>query len=518
MSYEPSEPSPPSSSWPAANGAPAFPDLRDSERIQGNVLAGFNKDHQHFLLLKFPAAVEQTRAWLGELAPRLATNRAVAAFNRRFSLARAAGGGDPEDLRSLWFNVSLTASGIRALDPTAIDTLVAQTYLPLGIRAWIDGAPAVAGQVGDVGPGNEPASWRFGRVVGDVDAIVCIAADDPGDLAVELQRQHNLIGTHGLLIAYEEMGNTLPGAAAGHEHFGFKDGISQPGVIGFDEADPVRTDQVAGRPGTDLIAAGEFLVGYPRQGDQPEQPEAAMPAPLWMFDGSFLVFRRLAQDVPGFWAGVGQQYETLTAPVTDAIPSADALAARLVGRWRSGTPTDHSPSIDQRSSQVPGDDNDFDFREDPAGVRTPMCAHIRKVYPREGAEQAQARLTEEQAERRRIIRRGIPFGLPFEPAAGRGNGVDAERGLVFQCYQTSLVDQFIFLQQTWVNNDDFPDPATGSDAVIGRATTVRIPVEGGQSATLSFAQFVRTQGTVFAFTPSLDAVRDLAAGTPLRFS
>ena len=93
---------------------------------------------------------------------------------------------------------------------------------------------------------------------------------------------------------------------------------------------------------------------------------SAVQAPFWMFDGSFLTTRRLAQDVPGFWSGVVDQHTLVTgAARTDpdsGIPSADALAAKLVGRWRSGTPTDKAPVVDNRSTRNSANDNDFDFR------------------------------------------------------------------------------------------------------------------------------------------------------------
>ena len=531
---DPATPTPPpdAPSWPDPNPDPADPaalPLRDNAAIQGNVLAAFNKDHQQFLLLGFPDDAGQARAWLLALAPRIATNAAVAAFNERFSLQRRAGGGDPEDLFAVWFNVSLTAEGVGKLAPTDLQALTDRADLDAGIRAWIDGAAAAAPAIGDANPPgapagtppnpNDPSTWLFGAGAtpsGGVDALVCVAGDRPEDLAVELQRQRDLAAQHGLRIVFEQRGETLPGAAAGHEHFGFKDGISQPGVVGFDAEDPGRPGEVAGKPGTDLIAPGAFVLGYPGQ-DAP-----AIPAPRWMFDGSFLVFRRLAQDVPGFWSGVEDQFAAMDGalkdPAAGGISSADALAARLVGRWRSGTPTASSPVVDLRSGQDPGDDNAFDFGDDHDGVKTPACAHIRKVYPRKGAEAAQITVTEEDAEKRRILRRGIPFGLPFGPGDGRGHGVDAFRGLVFQCYQASLKNQFMFLQAAWINNENFPADGTGADPVIGEETDDRIPVPGGATGTLHFRQFVQTQGTVFAFTPSLPTIALLAGGQALPFA
>ncbi|GMA86278.1 hypothetical protein GCM10025868_15280 [Angustibacter aerolatus] len=222
--------------------------------------------------------------------------------------------------------------------------------------------------------------------------------------------------------------------------------------------------------------------------------------------------------MPGFWSGVEEQFETLPDAArhdpVNGIGSADSLAARLVGRWRSGTPTDHAPLIDNRSAQDPARDNDFDFASDTAGDRTPACAHIRKVYPRSGAETAAIATTEEETKRRRIMRRGIPFGQPFQPTGGRGGGVDSSRGLVFQCYQSDLDGQFVFLQQRWINFGGFPDPGTGTDVVIGHESDVTVRA-GGTPHTLHFAQFVHTQGALYTFTPSLPTVRALAQGLPL---
>jgi hypothetical protein len=75
----------------------------------------------------------------------------------------------------------------------------------------------------------------------------------------------------------------------------------------------------------------------------------------------------------------------------------------------------------------------------------------------------------------------------------------------------------VFLQQCVINNVNFPDPKTGNDAVIGNASTVSVRA-AGTAINLDFADFVRTEGSVFAFTPSLPTIQALASGTPLEFS
>jgi Dyp-type peroxidase family len=506
---------PPVLDWPQPLPAPdqqTLP-LRTETDIQGNVLAAFNKDRQMLLFVSF-TGVHSARAWLTAMRPRLSDNAGITRFNERFSAARRAAGADPENQFAVWANISFTAHGIGILDSAAIDQITRHTDVDGGVQHWLDGAAdaGVLGAVGDSTGTNSPAHWLFGAEGPAVDAVVCVAADRPADLEVELARQRELLATHHLPILFEQPGETLPGLAAGHEHFGFKDGISQPGVFGYDQPSADDPEEVAGKAGTDLLAAGTFVLGYPRDDG------TTVRVPKWMYNGSFLVTRRLAQDVPGFWSGVESQHAAITGSgALAAIPTPDALAAKLVGRWRSGTPTDHAPTADNRAGQAPAADNDFDFEADPSGFKTPECAHIRKVYPRKGAEHAAIEVTEEGTKPHRILRRGIPFGPPFQPTAGRGDGVDAERGLVFQCYQSSLQDGFVFLQQAWVNFASFPDPNTGNDSVIGLASDVTIPVPGCPQ-TLSFAQFVKTEGAVFALTPPLSTIDALAAGHTLPFN
>jgi Dyp-type peroxidase family len=196
--------------------------------------------------------------------------------------------------------------------------------------------------------------------------------------------------------------------------------------------------------------------------------------------------------------------------VTDAPIEVDLLAAKLVGRWRSGTPLALAPERDLRSGRKPKDDNDFEFGDDPDGLKTPRFAHIRKVYPRDAKPPG-----EEEAERHRIIRRGIPFGLPFDPARGWGYGADAQRGLVFAAFMASIEDQFEFLQATWANSADFPSSEDGADPVIGTDSDVTLRRTDQQEARLHFARFIITKGALYAFAPSLSTLRLLAAGESL---
>jgi Dyp-type peroxidase family len=474
---------------------PAELPLRGSGEIQGNILAGFSKDHQTFLFLQFPDTAS-ARAYLGELTPRIATTSQVETFNAQFSNARRLNGGDdPEHLKAVWVNIGLTHHGLTLLEPTLAGDL--QSF-----GAFQQGPVARAEALRDTGL-SDPSRWVFGGPgQATIDAILTVAADDPDDLTSELAKQRTLASKHTLTVAFEQRGDTLPDAARGHEHFGFKDGISQPGIKEFHPTDPEKPNERLGHPGTEMIAAGEFVLGLPNESGTPAT------APDWMSNGSFQVFRRLRQDVPGWWAQVTKN--TLSLPSDDPMKE-DLLAAKLVGRWRSGTPLAHAPDRDNRSAQDQEDDNDFDYVDDDQGLKTPRFAHIRKMYPRDDARFGD--------DKRRIMRRGIPFGETFDPTAGRGHGVDADRGLLFNVFMASIEDQFEFLQQSWANFSGFPrvvlggNTDDGPDPVIGEdSAPVNIQREGRPDLPLDFRRFVQTSGAVYAFAPSLTTLRRLASG------
>jgi Dyp-type peroxidase family len=459
------------------------PPLRRSVEIQGNVLAAFNKPLQVFLFLAF-ADAERGRRWLGDIAGLVATTKAVEDFYEEYSSRRAREGRDPEDLYAVWTNVTLTFSGLsRLAAPETLD------QIPPRFAALRDGAAVRAARIGDRGS-SAPDSWLFGAEhLPVIDAVVTVAADLEGDIDLRLDEVRELLEQHGVTIVFKQPASELPGARKGHEHFGFKDGISQPGVRDFHREDPPNAGMRLGHPGQKLIAPGEFVLGYETQRGPPG------PLPDWMHDGSFQVLRRLNQDVPGWWS----QMEQAHGPGPPL--SREALAAKLVGRWRSGASLAHAPTSDT------GDvDNTFDFSDDPLGKATPRFAHIRKVYPRASEPPGQ-----DESDRRRIMRRGIPFGPTFEPARGPDHGPDEDRGLMFQCFCADLERQFEFLQSHWVNHPGFPNAGDGTDPVIGRdgSNTLRRP--GAPDAHLEFRQFVTTSGALYAFVPSVSTLRRIAA-------
>lgn len=545
------------------NGPPA-------DDIQGDILAGFNKDHRMYFMLKFPDQ-QRGRAWLKALLDqkRIATTRAVATFNERFSAARKArGGDDPQNMKATWVNVSFTFAGLQMLvkDGHALEQDLSEfsEFVEGPVGAVQNGVRTTsrANLLGDTGSRSGPQQWVFGGIdqhghdQATIHAVLNVQADDPQDLTVELDKMRALAAQHGVVVVFEQRGETLPGDRAGHEHFGFKDGISQPGVEGFDQRDSQASEdpsevlgQVAGHQGTAIIKAGEFILGM-----QTEQGNT-MPADLnklgWMKNGSFQVFRRLQQDVPGFWAQITSHVHSF--PSDDPMHE-ELLAAKLVGRWRSGTPIDLAPERDNQADNDAHHDNNFHFFNKDAhgnivkdaqgnpvsdidGLRCPRFAHIRKMYPR--ANNAFDHRI------RRIIRRGVPFGFPFDPTDGSGHAADADRGLLFVAYMKSIAMQFEFLQQTWANPPSFPfdmppsihvnvngepvsspgpDPIIGTNRADDVATGNPLTTDDQQNAVLlrrdqpaedvllNFQRFVHTTGALYSFVPALSTLAKLAEG------
>jgi Dyp-type peroxidase family len=250
------------------------------------------------------------------------------------------------------------------------------------------------------------------------------------------------------------------------EPFGFKDGISQPAI-----ADPhLKPD-----PGQDVLNAGEFLIGYQNAyGQPPPMPSIAAaqdPANLLTADpdaagrkafglnGSYLVVRKLEQDVTGFW-----DYMDRKSRKPDGTSDPDAktlLAAKFVGRWPSGAPLPLAPERDDPAlGQDDQRNNVFTFlANDAEGFRCPIGAHMRRANPRDTMP-PNPQKSLQVASHHRIIRRGRPY-------KETQNGVE-KQGLIFMALNADLQRQFEFIQQSWINSPKFnglfdnPDPLIGN--------------------------------------------------------
>ncbi len=496
--------------------------------IQGNIFGGFNKDFQSFVLLKFKSA-DKGRAWLDEMSDPSnefgvagSSSEQVLRFNAQFKALKAAGKRPDRFIESAWTNLSISFSGLKALGVSAAD-------LALFPQPFRDGMAARHVLLGDVGS-SDPAHWVAPFGSPDVHALLVVAADSNARLALRLANIRAtgafVAGVVSLSVIEGRTRMDVPGQA-GHEHFGFKDGVSQPGIRGVAPADDPVGDPDQGHPGQDLLWPGEFVLGYPTQvptaepghdGPNRKPGPASASGPSWTIDGSYLVFRRLAQDVPAF------QSQVATLAASHGMHP-DLLGAKLVGRYKSGCPVEARAFQPTPFAVSPTDpevlqpgladsdtlNNNFEFGDDAQGAVCPMAAHIRKAYPRDETTPAGQPDSESNTQTHRLLRRGIPFGGSFGAASG-GGAADA-RGLLFQCYQRSIEDQFEFVQRSWVNDANFPPGATGGvpgeDPIIAQSASGPFQFTPGAPAA-PVKHFVTTTGGEYFFAPSIAAIRKLA--------
>ena len=418
--------------------------------------------------------------------------------------------------------------------------------------------------IGDVG-NNAPSNWNKSMDVSvewpKVDAAILVGSDDPSQ--VHEGTATGRVGRYLATLTAAKSGINILGIIhgetrvddVGHEHFGFKDGVSQPGVRGVDAPDDRLHNPDQGNPGQDLLHPGEFVLGYPRQipapkagsdGPNPCQginagetfyttdPEGSKTVlPPWARNGSFLVFRRLAQDVKGFRESIDQIAATLKiAP--------DLLGAKLVGRYQSGAPLEalkfqsgigeYLPPLTDPGVKNPALansnslNNHFEYGDDEDGGIVPLASHIRKAYPRDqtpeheaGTAKPTAAGAESRTQSHRLLRRGIPFGNSLNAPAG-GKPADP-RGLLFFAYQSDIERQFEFVQRAWVGDPDFPKKGAGQDPIIANSTA-QGPIAGcpfhkdgdKSKCPVSFKHFVATRGGQYFFSPSIKTLGEWLKG------
>jgi Dyp-type peroxidase family len=447
----------------------------DVHEIQGNILAGFNKDHQ--TLLGF--AIEdpnQAKKWIGLLSKQISALYEVQNFNKiHKSLSKRLGVKEPPGINATWTNVAFSYIGLKKLieDMDDIDPHFDESF-----KAGLTERAIGLGDPADKSAEGNPWNWVVGstnpKCIPVPDVILIVASDSPESLEAQVSSLISQANSHGIRKIYQETGHDLSyygdETKKGHEHFGFKDGISQPGVRGRLSNNP--TNYLTPRPDIQqsdpdspefsstgrrpLVAPGQFVIGYPVQNlNHPREANPPPPAIPILTNGSYLVYRRLRQDVEAFEKFVTRESQRLSLIPGFSSINAEKLKALIVGRWPSGAPLSLSPEHDNpQLGEDPAMNNSFGYTGDEHGYKTPVISHIRKVNPRD--------LESDQAHpantlKFRILRRGIPFGEPFDKS--KPDRINGKRGLIFVSYQASIREQFEFVVQNWMNNVNNPTNA-----------------------------------------------------------
>ena len=457
--------------------------ILDVHDIQGNVLAGFNKDHQTLLGLLLRNK-EIAKQWIQSISNRISALYEVHNFNVVFKTQRKRLKKEPEEMKATWINIAFSYNGLKQL---VEDTDTFDSDLDKRFKQGLYKRSSTLGDPTDKSSSGYADNWDIGEEKTGKhpvpDILLIIASDSPDILKKEIDDIKKTMSNTDLQIVYDETGHDLSYYdfnKKGKEHFGFKDGISQPAIRGRmssktndfltsnrnDDGSVENNDRKIeytsnGRP---LIAPGEFVLGYPTQNEN--FPRIANPVPdsfpELLKNCSYLVFRKLRQDVKGFEEFSKSESERLSSKEHFTDISPEKIKALFVGRWPSGSPLALSPNSDDETlASDSNKNNKFNYADDENGYRTPYFSHIRKINPRE-IDTEEGSFTKTLT--RRILRRGIPYGPLYDPLILDDNN---DRGLLFLSYQSSIESQFEFLMKEWANTAVKPPSPPSPSGISG---------------------------------------------------
>ena len=431
------------------------------------------EDIQHILLTRAPALTGRYeflsfrtaaggRAWLSAI---LETVRSAAE-----ALASV-------DTEKRWVTVAFTWNGLRALG-------LNEASLATFPQEFKQGMAARAEILGDTGA-NHPDNWVGGLASPSLHAIVILFAGDEAERARCVMEHKKFIAqcTDVEVLSSLDL-EAVPPFIYAHDHFGYRDRISQPVIEGTGEAPT---------PGTGApLKAGEFILGYPDE----LGPPANLPQPeILSRNGSYMAYRRLQEHVGRFRDFLRQHGQT--------PEEQEFVAAKLMGRWRSGAPLALAPEKDD--PKLGADlqrNNDFNYKQtDPFGYATPLGAHMRRMNPRD---------TAANMNRHRMIRRGATYG-PLLPEDAPEDGV--ERGIAAFVICASLIRQYEFAQSVWANDKNFHELGNERDPFIGNqdgTLEYKIPKRPIRKKITGLPAFTTVRGGAYFFLPGVKALRYLA--------
>ncbi len=464
------------------------------DRLQANIVKSHGRDESRHVFLKFIGPGPKVRQWIRE---KIAQRVLSAKLQLEQSSKKIDGG-----LVILFY---LSAEGYRYLgfDPDKLGSRIFRK----GMKH--QGSNLIKELFDTDNKDPKPAAWEKG-FRDTVHAMVSLADDQKNDSTALLNEVSLLKAqTAGIAeILLVDEGRALRRIARDGtplaspepiEHFGYFDGISQPL---FSRADLDK-----------YYAEGKGTKG-PGRWDPGASLELVLEKDPYVPDpdafGSYLVYRKLYQNYGEFQA----REEACGTAVGQDEELAGAMA---VGRFEDGTPVMDSDVAGKKYT------NDFVFEDfgngeksDPKGFRCPAHAHVRKVNPRGTTPSTSL----EAERRRRIVRRGIPYGKPFPglcaPDVPSDPDPAGDRGLLFMCFQANIEKQFEFIQRTWVDNPNFPTNVfnlptgtdTGDDPLIGQNKNEpqRWPKKWGDQAAgrtkFNFESAVTLKGGEYFFAPS----------------
>jgi Dyp-type peroxidase family len=426
--------------------------------LQGNILKGHGRTNAAHLFVTFRTAqVNDIKAWIGNLA----RTRLTSALNQIDDASAT-------DRNITFTTFSLSAQGCDYLDLDKPND-----------RSYKKGMQKRGKKLND----PDPSTWESAYAIDpeSIHAFLIIANESETEISAQVEMVNAELEAIGCHILHDERGNQLKRDGEAIEHFGYRDGVSQPNFF----KPPIAGNKDFNKETElDLVLLKDKATGKGY--------------------GSFLVFRKLEQNVLGFknaLSSVGGQ--------TGMDP--DLVGAMAVGRFEDGTPV-----VKHGSPQGgAGDEIDFNHDDDKNGSRCPFHAHTRKMAPR--GEVGFFKNIFAQQRTRRLARRGITYDE--RPDANRHEIASEGVGLLFMCYQMEIKGQFEFVQRSWANNGDFLHGNVGIDPIIGQNDGdideeddwPDWPTAWGSedSEKLFFGNYVTLKGGEYFFTPSLSGLREI---------
>lgn len=462
---------------------PAPPSTPDWSNVQGLVRSGYTHPFSTHLLFTFPTPLSPgaRQSFFAALLP---------------ALQSSADWGPNKPASML--NVGLTATALGKMGQPAPD---AQAAFPADFRT-----PSYTGS-------NLPDNWLA------MDGTVLFAASEV-DCVVHVYgltqaAMEALVSTVTAAAAAAGITERLPLAAgdgrltqcnlpSGEVHFGFMDGISEPDL---------RTPSTGGVLPGDLA---NFVIGYADPSlpsDQVNVDPATGPAGDFARDGIYDGFAVIFQNSNEFNAYLAAQGAAVAGRLgVTAEQAGEWVAAKIMGRWRNGSPLELSPDGPERSTSR---SSDFGYAADTTGVRCPFSAHVRVSNPRDQVLKPVAAHPFP-----RLLRRGVPYG----PAPVPGVPDNEDRGLVGLFLCGSLSQQFgKVLAWQQVNNFSSvfqPVAYATQDALMGNRgasnVTLPVPMATGAPVTLpALPEWITYRGVAFCLLPSISTLTALAQPDPV---
>jgi Dyp-type peroxidase family len=435
--------------------------------LQANIIKHHGRTHAYHLFLKFKDIADtDIKNWITQvITPSVTTGlqQLIDSDNWKEHKIPA---------KNVVLTFSLSASGYRKLKLEA--TMPKNTAFTQGMKAR-------------KGLEDDISVWDDG-FKDDIDALIIVAdakEDNIKDKIEEIRLHEGKIFS----ILHTQKGETLKNEhGIGLEHFGYADGISQPLFLKEEIENQGERKQWNDSAKLDIL-----LVNDPGIKDA-------------TCFGSYLVFRKLEQNVKGFKEAeenIGKLLKDSSGNINEEL-----AGAYIVGRFEDGTEILNSDK-EYHIEDEKDFNNDFDYSSDVKGLKCPYHAHIRVTNPRKDVGIDTAKAT-------RIIRRGIPYNDTGKSMSFlENNQPEGKVGLLFQCYQQNIEAQFEVIQERWANRGDINGHVVGQDGIIGQGRnnkTKSVPLQWGQNGPIcpiNFGDFVTTRGGEYFFTPSVGFLSSL---------